>query len=304
MTLALAAVGLTVGCEEAAEQPAAQALRAPGKAPTQTGSRTGGSKSKTPIKAAPGGKSSAKSTKINAATKRLVQQKVQAQWSKLSSTDKHKLGKSMWGLHAAMKDSPVPHVTLHPPADPPPKKPCKDCGDKKGYPSDPCQGKRDDLEDLMQDAILKGLVVNTLQAMKQGLVDMQFYGGVADLVANIATTTLTLVTAGGGAALGRAAAKALAGIALDQVQSAIVDAIAGALPPPLDAAVQGELSIALLDKLIGAAEDALKAANDKKTKAIIDLNKCQADYSASLKQIDKDNKTVESCRTANPAYCL
>lgn len=298
--IAVVLVGLCVGaCDDAAEH-SEQAMVAKGATPARTGANT----SKVAMKSARGGKSAAKSTPIDARTKREVERRVKARWGKLSSHEKTQLSRSLWRLHAALKDGPAPHLTTEPPRDPPAQQPCKDCGKKKAYPSDPCQAKRDELEELMEDAILKGLVVDTLQALKQGLVDMAFYGGVANLIADITSTAVTLATAGGGAALGRAATKALAGIALDQIKSAVVDAIADALPPPLDAAVQGELTMALLDKLIGAAEDALKEANAKKTKAIKDLNECQANYSAALKQIDSDNAAVESCRTGNPAYCL
>ncbi len=295
--------GLVVACDKA---PDAQDLAAAASADQSKTLRADKLKTKSShgLKKSPGGKSAAQKTRTSAATKQAVKRAVGRRWATLSAHDKSLLGKSQFGIYAALKDGPAPHIHDTPPADPPPNKPCKDCGSKKDYPSDPCGDERDVLKDLQRKLILMGVARDHLHKIKQGLVDMEFYGGVANLVADIVTTTTTLVTAGGGAALGKAAGKALAGIAISQIQTAIVDAVVDALPAPFDAAVEGKLTEAGIDAIIAGLTAKIKKASAAKLKAINALNACQTNYSQALKQIDADNKAVDECRVASPTYCL
>jgi hypothetical protein len=244
-------------------------------------------------------------TPLSPQTRAEVHKRVQASYAKLSAHERAQLDASIWGLHVALRDSsPAPHLPLSPPADPPPQKPCKACGSTQAYPSDPCALLRADLRKLSDDAILKGLVRDALQAAKQSLVDLEFYGGVADLVVDIVTTTANLATAGAGGTLGKAATSALKGIAMNQIQGAIMGGVTAMLPPPLDAAVSGELTSALVDQLLAAANKSVVDANKKKNAKMAELQKCQAGYSATLKAIDASNAGVLQCKKANPAYCL
>lgn len=244
-------------------------------------------------------------TRINKQTHDEIERRLRIAVGKLSPHDKAQLGRALWGLRVVLRDrSPAPHVTLVPPTDPPAQATCRACGSVQAYPGDPCAGLRADLRKLSDDAVLKGLVSQALLAVKQTLVDLEFYGGVADLVADVVSTTSGLLTAGAGGALGKAATSALKELALDQVRAALLDAVAGTLPPPLDSAVSGQLDAALVDALISAADKAAAEANKKKNDKLGELQRCQASYGAALKTIDAANAAVVECRKASPAYCL
>jgi hypothetical protein len=242
---------------------------------------------------------------ISTQTRTNLNNRIHARWAAMGSSQKHQLGHALWGLYPALKDTaPAPHQATVVVQDPPAKQPCVPCGSPKGYPSDPCASIRSDLKQLMKDAILKGIIRDAIQALKQGLVDLQFWGGVADLIGNIVTTTTSLATAGTGGAFGKAAVGALKGIAMSEIKAAIVDQAAGMLPPPLDSAVSGELTTAVLDQILAAANRAVIDANKAKNAKLAQLQKCQSNYAATLKQIDSSNQSVTSCRQKNPGYCL
>lgn len=244
-------------------------------------------------------------TPLSMKTHNELQKRLKASYEGMTTRDRGHLDASLWGLHVALRDaSPAPYLPLSPPADPPPQKPCKSCGATQAYPADPCGALRGDLRKLSEDAILKGLVRDALQSGKQALVDLEFYGGVADLVADVVTTTAGLATAGAGGTLGKAATSALKGIAMDQIKGAILGGVSEMLPPPLDAAVSGELTAALVDQLLAAANKATVEANQKKNTKMAELQKCQSGYSAALKAINSSNAAVLQCKKDNPTYCL
>lgn len=244
-------------------------------------------------------------TKIDAKTHLAVERVLTNALGKLAPADRTKLGNALFGLYITHGDSsPHPHITLTPPADPPLAKACKDCGKFQALPADPCAGLRADLKKLKDDEILKGVIADVLQLAKQGLVDLQFYGGIADLVSDIVTTTLSLVTAGTGGGLSKAALGVLKGLAMDQVKGSLTDAAAGMLPPPLDSAVSGELSVAALDALIASANAAIVAAAKAWSAKMAEYQKCSANYAAALKTANAANAAVAACRKAEPAYCL
>lgn len=244
-------------------------------------------------------------TPIEERTKTELTRRMTLSWNGMTAANRLARGQALWGLYRGLADpGPVPHITPRPPVEPPATTPCTDCGKRKAIPNDPCDGLRARLKDLLRQQESKGLVVDLLQAMIQGLVDMEFYGGVADLVVNMTTTAVGLATAGGGAALGRAAATALKNIAVDQIKGAILDALAGALPPPLDSAVSGQLTQAGLSALIANLVAQLKVLDAEKVKVIDDLNKCAATYKADVLAIETGNATVINCRRTTPNFCL
>ncbi|GAB5519431.1 MAG: hypothetical protein RhofKO_16820 [Rhodothermales bacterium] len=218
-------------------------------------------------------------------------------YNRLSAREKQALSESLWGLWVAIEDeSPAPFLHLSPPGE---VKACVACGGFQGYPDDPCDGLRDELDELMERAILLGVVRDALQSIKQAFVDAEFYGGVAQLIADVVSTTVTVATAGTGAAFSRAAAKALAGIAVDQVKGSIMDALVGALPEPLASTVDGSLSEAAVDQLLGAMNKQVVAANNAKTAKILELQKCQKGYTQTLQDIEAANQKAWQCREAN-----
>jgi hypothetical protein len=242
---------------------------------------------------------------IDAKTKAELTRRITAAYGHMGTADRVAMSQSLWGLYQVLRDpGPVPHVTPRPPVEPPAEIPCADCGKRQAYPADPCAGLRAELKDILRQQILKGLIVDQLQKVLQALADMEFYGGVADLVGNIVTTTTGLVTAGAGGALGKAAVNALKGIAMDQIKGAIVDALSGALPPPLDNMSGGNLTATGINGIIGALTAQISALNAQKIAKINALNACTASYSATLKTIDKSNAAVIDCMRAKPNYCL
>ncbi|MBX3230256.1 MAG: hypothetical protein KIT84_24510 [Labilithrix sp.] len=292
LCLVLGSLGV-VGAADAQPRPGAPEHRAP-----STWGTSSGSSSKSTL-------SSQARTPINDATKRELTRRLTTSYEHMPADKKQALARSTWGLYQAIRDpGPVPHVTPGPPVDPPKPAACTDCGTRQAYPADPCQGLRDELKEIMRQQILKGVIVNQLQSVLQALADMAFYGGVADLVANVVTTTAGLVTAGAGGALGKAAVNVLKGIAMDQIKSAITDALAGALPAPLDSAVSGNLTEAGLNGIISALTSQISALNAQKVAKINALNACAASYSASLKTIDANNAKVVDCMSKTPNYCL
>ena len=242
---------------------------------------------------------------IDAKTKAELTRRITTAYEHMGTADRVAMSQSLWGLYQTLRDAgPVPHVTPRPPVEPPAQIPCVDCGKRQAYPADPCAGLRGELKDILRQQILKGVIVDQLQKVLQALADMEFYGGVADLVGNIVTTTTGLVTAGAGGALGKAAVNALKGIAMDQIKGAIVDALSGALPAPLDNMTAGNLTATGINGIIAALTAQISALNAQKVAKINALNACAKSYSATLKAIDTSNAAVIDCMRSKPNYCL
>lgn len=232
-----------------------------------------------------------------------LERTVTAAYNALSAREKQALQNELWGLYLVIQDrSPAPFLHPGPPG---PEKACVACGSFTPYPDDPCDSVRDELKELMEKAIMLGIIRDTVQKLKQAFVDAAFYGGVAQLVADIVSTTVTLATAGTGAGFSRAAAKALAGIAVDQIRGAVIDAITGSLPGPLAAAVNGQLTEAAVDQLLKATNDAAVAANKDKNAKILELQACQKSYNTKLQEVEAANQKYWECREANWGnFCL
>jgi len=161
-------------------------------------------------------------------------------YNRLSDREKQALATSLWHVWVAIEDtSPAPYVDPVPPAE---ENACVDCGRYQSYPNDPCRAIRQEMQDITDSILMLGVAIDAMQMLKQAFVDAEFYGGVAQLVADVVTTSISLATAGTGAVFSRAATKALAGIATSQIRQSMTSALVDALPEPFASYVDGTLT--------------------------------------------------------------